>query len=378
LQPAISAVKAQEFCQLAGRLMSCPAAPYHEFLVRAEAELVCREHGLAHEIDPFGNLLVRWQTARTTRPLVLAAHLDHPGFELSASNRLRAKFLGGVADRFFRPGTRLRLIPGDFAAVLGRRTGSARTFELRLKTSTRAALAGNDSASPDFNPTFAVWELEDFAVRGARIFGRACDDLIGAAAVLATLIELKRTRARVNVIGVLARAEEIGFQGALAAAGTRELPRNALVISLETSRELPPVKMGRGVIVRVGDRTSIFNSTATRFLTEGAAALQKRDRCFLYQRALMSGGTCEATAYQELGFQTAAVCVALGNYHNCAGRTRIAEEFVNVADAFGMVRLLVETAQQMKNYARLTNKLPARLRELQRVARKKLGRPSKC
>ena len=41
----------------------------------------------------------------------------------------------------------------------------------------------------------------------------------------------------------------------------------------------------------------------------------------------MSGGTCEATAYQEFGFQTAAVCVALGNYHNCGPRNRIAAEF---------------------------------------------------
>jgi endoglucanase len=86
----------------------------------------------------------------------------------------------------------------------------------------------------------------------------------------------------------------------------------------------------------------------------------------------MSGGTCEATAYQELGFQTAAVCVALGNYHNCAPPARITEEFIDVSDACGMVRLLVEAARQMKNYAPITAKLPGQLRSLLRVARKEL------
>src|SRR5262249_13137423 len=137
--------------------------------------------------------------------------------------------------------------------------------------------------------------------------------------------------------GVISRAEEIGFRGALAVAAGRVLPKNALVISLETSRELPGVRMGGGVILRVGDRTSIFDSEATRFLAEAAGELKSAKKNFQFQRALMSGGTCEATAYQEFGFQTAAVCVALGNYHNCAERNRIAEEYISIADALSMV-----------------------------------------
>src|SRR6185295_15601887 len=104
------------------------------------------------------------------------------------------------------------------------------------------------------------------AIRRGQIHGRACDDLGGVAAILATLIELKRRRARVNVIGVISRAEEVGFLGAMAVAAAKELPKNSLVVSLETSRELPGVKMGEGVILRVGDRTSIFDSAGMRFL----------------------------------------------------------------------------------------------------------------
>jgi putative aminopeptidase FrvX len=357
-----------EFCKIAGRLMRRPAAPYHEHAVRTEVEKICTEHGLPFERDVSGNVLVRWQTSRKSRPLALAAHLDHPGFAIpnfksqtsKTGQRSQAQFLGGVPNNYFRRGTRLRLMPGGEPASLGKRIGKQKEFELRV------------DRSPKSLPEFAVWELEDFAVRRGRIHGRACDDLIGVASILATLIELKRTRARVNVIGMISRAEEIGFLGALAVAAGKKVPKRSLVISLETSRELPGAVMGNGVILRVGDRTSIFDSEATRFLSEVANARMIANSKFRFQRALMNGGTCEATAYQEFGFQTAAVCVALGNYHNCGPANKIRAEYVSVADALGMVNLLVSAARQMPRYSKLVGKLPARLNELLRRAIKRL------
>jgi endoglucanase len=359
---------AAELCKIAGRLMRHPAAPCHEHAVRAEVEKICAEHSLAFERDSNGNLLIRLQTSRAARPLALAAHLDHPGFEISnlkfqisnTGQQFRAEFLGGVPDNYFRHGIRLRLMPGAEPARLGRRIGLKKQFEIRAD---RPRIS---------KPEFAVWELPDFAVRHGRIHGRACDDLIGVAAILATLIELKRTRARVNVIGVISRAEEIGFLGALTVATGRKLPKTSLVISLETSRELPGAVMGQGVIIRVGDRTSIFDSEATRFLTEVANGLKSAREKFRVQRALMSGGTCEATAYQEFGYQTAAVCVALGNYHNCGPGNKILAEYVSVTDALAMVDLLVHAAKQMPRYSKVVGKLPERLSKLLRHAEKRL------
>src|SRR6185436_18101317 len=103
-----------------------------------------------------------------------------------------------------------------------------------------------------------------------------------------------------------------------------------------------------------------------RFLAEVAAELKTRNPQFRIQRGLMSGGTCEATAYQEYGYQTAAVCVALGNYHNCAPGHRIAAEFVCADDLVGMQRLLVETARSMPRFGVLVARLPARLQKLAR------------
>ncbi len=348
---------------IAKRLMGCPAIAYHEDAVRAEAETICREQGLEFERDQYGNVFIHWQQGRKQRPLVLAAHLDHPGFEIKralAGKSLRAEFLGGVPESYFRRGVKLRLMPGAVPAVLGRRLKGEKAYALTAQR------------KPSTAPEFAVWELEDFAIRRGRIYGRACDDLIGCATILTTLIELKRRRAPTHVIGVLSRAEEVGFHGALTIAEARGLPKDSLVISLETSREMSPVKMGQGMILRVGDRASVFDSAATRFLNESAVRLQQRESAFKFQRALMSGGTCEATAYQEYGYQTAAVCVALGNYHNCGPGNRLRAEYVSVSDAVGMAQLLTEAAIQMKHYSRLTAKLPKRLADYARQARRRL------
>ena len=343
--------------------MNHPAAPYHEHAVRAEVAKICDEHGLKYRQDAFGNLLIEIPSNSRGRPLVLAAHMDHPGFEIvkfASTRRVLARFHGGVADSYFRPGVRLRLMPGNVAAKLEARQGEERVFAVKAKKVMESL------------PRFAVWELENFAVRNGRIYGRSCDDLIGVAAVLATMIELKRASKRAHVIGAISRAEEVGFHGALALATMRELPANSLIISLETSRELPGVKMGQGVIVRIGDRTSIFDSDASRFLMETAARLKTRNGEFSFQRGLMSGGTCEATAYQEFGFQTAALCVALGNYHNCAAQNKIKAEYVSITDALSMVDLLKATAENMGDYRALVEKLPKRLKEMSRQARVRL------
>lgn len=361
------------FSTIASRLLRHPAAPYHETAVRAEVEQICAEHELDCHRDSFGNLLVRLQTAPKQRPFVLAAHLDHPGFEIIrplGGNKYLARFLGGVGDGYFKNDIPLRLMPGATPAKLGKRVGKEKEFQIHAKSNVRLTAP----------PQFAVWELEDFSIRDGRIHARACDDLIGVATILSTMIALKNSRAGVNVIGVISRAEEVGFHGALTVAASGQLPKNSLVISLETSRELPPVAMGRGVIIRVGDRASIFDPSATRFLGEAAADLQQRHKKFQFQRALMYGGTCEATAFQEFGYQTAAVCVALGNYHNCAPDNKIAAEYVSLSDACSMADLLGHAAKEMKNFEKLIAKLPARLNKMLKEARQKLRprRPKKA
>ncbi len=351
------------FLSIARRLMRCPAAPFHEHDIRAEVESICAEHQLSCRPDPFGNSLVELRRGGIDRPMVLVAHLDHPGFDVVQrldDRRLHARFLGGVPNEYFRKRTRIRLLPGGESARLGGALVGEKEYVIISDRPLKA------------DPKFAVWELEDFAVRKGRVTGRACDDLIGVAVILTTLIQLKRSRRNAWVIGAITRAEEIGFGGALSLARSKELPRDSLVVSLETSKEIPGVEMGKGVIVRVGDRSSVFDSQATRFLHENAIKLNKSGPPFKCQRALMAGGSCEGTVFQEAGFQTAALCVALGNYHNCGADCRIGEEFVDRRDGEGMIRLLMAAARQMKNFSTVVARLPQRLDKIRRESEKRL------
>jgi len=82
-------------------------------------------------------------------------------------------------------------------------------------------------------------------------------------------------------------------------------------------------------------------------VTQQAAALAKADKRFVYQRALMPGGTCEATVYDLYGYTAASVCVALGNYHNMDVQAKkIGPEYIDVGDWEGMVKLFVRVARR--------------------------------
>lgn len=345
------------------RLMNKPAVAYHEHQVIAVVEAICQEHGLQCEADAIGNRIVTLRTNPQAPSVALVAHLDHPGFEAvrpMSETTWEARFLGGVAEAYFRPGIRLLAYPGGLPAVLGAKLGDELRFQVQFEV------------PPTTPPEFLVWDLPTCTVTPDRIEGRACDDLVGVATILATLSELKRLNASVNFKGLITRAEEVGFQGTLLLAESGWIPTDTTIISLETSRELPPVQMGNGVIVRVGDRSSIFDSRFTRFLCEAAADLQKRNPEFRFQRALMGGGSCEATAFQEYGYRCAALCVALGNYHNSGSENRIAPEYVSVPDAHGMLELLVEIAHQMPQREALTGRLLVRLEKLATEARSRL------
>jgi endoglucanase len=149
--------------------------------------------------------------------------------------------------------------------------------------------------------------------------------------------ELEARGAECTVYGLFTRAEEVGFVGAIQLARNEVLPKAVTVVSLETSSAKGgPATMGGGPIIRVGDRTSIFDPLATAQLTQIA-----KERGIPCQRLLMQGGTCEATAYQLYGYRTAGLCIALGNYHNCADDAKIAPEFVSLADIEGLVELCV-------------------------------------
>ena len=82
-----------------------------------------------------------------------------------------------------------------------------------------------------------------------------------------------------------------------------------------------------------------------------SALLAKRTKSFQYQRALMPGGTCEATVYDAYGFTAASICVPLGNYHNMdAARKKIGPEYIDLSDWNNMVKLFIHLARTGHEY----------------------------
>ena len=204
-----------------------------------------------------------------------------------------------------------------------------------------AYLEANRERVRDFGP-FAMWDLPACELRDGRIHSRACDDLIGCAVIVATLLALERAGFSGECYGLFTRAEEIGFGGAIELARDGWLREaNITVISLETSAERPPATMGAGPIIRVGDKQSIFDHNVTAELVAAASEAN-----IAAQRCLMSGGTCEATAFRLYGVRCGAMCVALGNYHNCGPDNRIEAEFVSLDDVEGLAALCTRLVQR--------------------------------
>jgi putative aminopeptidase FrvX len=345
-------------------VVDLPTAPFIENNVIAYIrDFVSRRPQLGLQADRFGNLLVRYQPSgraiSVRRPLVFAAHMDHPGFAATRmvdASHVEAEFRGWVSSSFFdRERIQFfsdgRWVPGVITEVLldqpktrleRRARVSADTF--RDQNPPRSVIARVKTAVQTGSP--GMWRLPDARVRGHLLHTRACDDLAGLAGVLCMLDEICRRKTKTPCCAFFTRAEEVGFAGALAAVEDRSLPKESVVIAVECSKAITGVAFGDGPVLRVGDRASVFTPAATAYCQVVAEELAKRDKTFRIQRKLMDGGTCESTAYCHYGYDATGICLPLGNYHNMDfEKQRIGPEFIDVRDFENLVKWFVAIAE---------------------------------
>jgi endoglucanase len=209
-----------------------------------------------------------------------------------------------------------------------------------------------------------MWDLPAMKLRGSRIVSRACDDLVGVAAALAAMQRLARSRTSMDVSTLITRGEEAGFVGTLAACAGKMLPPDACFVGIETSKEQPGAGLGDGVVIRVGDRSWLFDPALTGQIASVAAGLARRDRHFRYVRQLMPGGTCETTPLGVWGHRAAALCLPLANYHNQGEGGRIRAEAVDAGDFASLVKLLVGIGGSGEHADTARGKLKQRLEQL--------------
>lgn len=318
-------------------------------------------------IDLYGNLIAHYcHKPRPGHGLILVAHLDHPGFVIPdeiTSRQRYAHFLGGVNKTYFHH-QRVQFYRSESPEPLG----SACLSRIDWSGSDKKIFF--DSPIPD-QATFGMWDLPVGKFTRDQFVGRHCDDLAGAATIVALLADLSRSRARADVYGLLTRAEEMGFHGALASLKTKPYLPRLPILSLETSNTRGYANFGGGPILRVGDRTSIFTPSVSQWLQTTFLALKEQSPELTWQRLLMSGGTCEATVYQQAGYPTGALCLALQNYHNMGAKPgKIAAESVSLNDWKNLYYFLQYLATRSRPYEESDGKpeLSPRLKELQAEA----------
>lgn len=341
-------------------ILSQPTAPFREIHVQKAIVELLEEGGVPWFQDPVGNLVVGASSIKSYQKLlktpsqeplrVMIAHLDHPGFHGTAFRsplELEVKFHGGTPTAHL-DGSPLwladdqgwlaqgvlqesKLIPSGRALD----TGLVELSEpLLRKASARKIFGAFRFSSP-------VWQ------EGEILYTKAADDLVGAFAIVELALELFQGRGKPTpFIGLLTRAEEVGFIGAIGhfeKGWLQKAKRPVLCVSLETSRTLPGAEIGKGPVVRLGDRYTVFDPAATRVFTE----LAERILPGAHQRRVMDGGSCEGTAATVYGFPTVAISVPLGNYHNQSleggpdsrGPQGPAPEFVHLQDVSGLLAL---------------------------------------
>lgn len=347
---------AQDFEQWMFELTALPtAAGREDAVIQWITSWVSARDYLTLKTDTYGNMMVQRKGVRGKRPVVITAHMDHPAFvvnRLVDTQCVEAEFRGGVQDNYFLAG------PPD--VVLHHADGHTRGTIAAFKPPVNDGFKGARIELHSPAPAAALGDVCTWQVGMPRRLGDkfetlACDDLASLTAGLAALDIVLGQEAddQPDFRMLLTRAEECGFIGAIGAAREEFVPKGAKVINLECSKSFADSPIGGGPIIRVGDRTSTFNSDLTHAITKIAETRAENDQDFRFQRKLMPGGTCEASAFQTYGYTATCICLPLGNYHNMdENRGIIAAEHISVNDFHCMVALLVDIAWELDTTAK--------------------------
>ena len=328
------------------RLSKYFTAPFYEFGIREEIISISKENNFEYKLDEWGNLYVSSDFDSTIGPIVLVAHMDHPAFEVvSQDNKIiKLKPLGGHPIQVNQNGVKLRIFTSDKKEL------SAKIILKNNQNPDKNSLWLNSKyifAELEQNyllelPCPAILDLKKFEIdESKRLFrSRVLDDLAGCSAILSA-ISMSTNKLKRPFIAVFTRAEEVGLIGARLAAESNLINKNANIFSIETSSEIPGVKIGDGPVIRTGDRMSTFDNYPENLLRICAKNLQNNNPKFKFQRALMSAGTCEASAFKSFGYSVSGIAFPLGNWHN-RGENSVEEEYLSMDDYFLGIRLMIE------------------------------------
>ena len=342
-------------------LDSRPSSPFFEYMVAQYIVETIKQMGVKVECDKFGNIIAHYDNFPSHRerdPIAFVAHMDHPGFEIIETSQegFLARAMGGVPVASLKKPT-----PGVVFTPGGERiAGEISPIDIvpGQEIPERKVHLNLQSDVVSTFPIPVVFDLPEFSLDEDTIRMRALDDLAGCASILVALEELVSNEEKVDFYAVFTRAEEVGLIGARLLAYDEILPKETIIVSVESSPVIPGISQGEGPVIRTGDASATFDSEAERFLSIGRLRVKEANTEFKYQRHLMRGGTCEATAFAHFGYRVTGIAFPLGNYHNAT--TKIGDpsggvdlEYIDVSDYLGGIELIKQSAigeSQTDNY----------------------------
>lgn len=357
------------------QILSQPTAPYREKHVSDLLEALFKKKKVPYFLDPIGNLVVGVSSEKAYRKLLATssktplhcfiAHMDHPGFhgmKWLDETTLEATWHGG-SPTYYLEGSPVWLASekgwegeatiqsaklrahGTNETIESLTLTVSPTFRTQTQLKATALFGGHQFRKP-------VWQDE----RDTRLlYTKAADDLVGTAVIASLALEHFKKKSKQPFLALLTRAEETGWIGAIGHLKWGILPkakRKVVCVSLETSRTLPGAIIGNGPVVRLGDRSTVFDASELRHLTTLAVKKLKGK----HQRRIMDGGSCEATATTAYGLPSIGISIPLGNYHNQSfeggpdsrGPMGPAPEFVHLDDVKGMYVLCKSLIEDKK------------------------------
>ncbi len=222
------------------------------------------------QTDSAGNLWVR--AGRGGAPVVLVAHMDEIGFEITSireDGTLEVATRGGMFTSLWEGRPALIhaeagpipaiFLPRDSAASNTRRPPGAPRVDPGAGSRAAAAAMGIRVGQTITSPK------EYTRLAGTRATGRSFDDRVGCAAMLIALRRLDVARLRHEVIFVFSVREETGLEGARVVASTLGItPARVHAIDTFVSSDTPfepqnygLAPLGRGPVVRALDNSSV-------------------------------------------------------------------------------------------------------------------------
>jgi len=348
-------------------VLTQPTAPFRESWVKRACLSFCDDLKLPTWEDSTGNLWVgaRSKSEATKTGLVFVAHMDHPGIVVKSFERRGKKIFahgqwlgGGPMDirnqevKVFSDVNGLIALEGKVASFTKGARGPD-VVKIEITPTPLAIAACTDQGFKSLGPWGAcLWYSKKgvpkgVAFKNGEVVTKAADDLVGACGLI---YALKQAGAPKGIAVLLTRAEESGFHGTIEVLRKKILnPLRTMMVSIETSSQLPlGGELGKGPVLRLGDKATVFDPGFTYWMQQQAAELAKREKKFTYQRRVMDGGTCEATAFNCYGFRVAGVSVPLKNYHNMSPSGRAEPESVSLRDVERLTLLVSHTMKSFK------------------------------